>query len=122
MFYTHTQEECKTLKKKVEFCLRLFPETRDSDITLTHKIWTTFFSQYVVKELDGFWVKLEYMYLLPREDNVKRWRAKIQNPSGNYPGKYPPTRLEVAVKRGWKEEIWRSNLGYNPELRQANLI
>lgn len=46
---------------------------------------------------------------LPREDNVKRVRAKIQNEEH----KYLPTNPDVLIKRGILEEYWQDALGYS---------
>lgn len=98
----------KTIKDQVEFCLRNYPETRDSDITLTIKIWKTFHLQYLRQDDRlNYMVPLEYLFELPREDNVKRVRAQF-----NSEGKYYPTKWEVAKARGIKEDEWRVALGY----------
>lgn len=98
----------KPFKDMVEECLRNIPETRNSDITLMIEIWKRYFSQKVRKGAtgkEGVW--LEDLYELPREDNVKRVRAKL-----NAQGKYYPTDWKVAKARGIKEDIWRQELGY----------
>jgi len=101
------------LKNQVLYCLEQFPETRNSDIKLTNCIWLTYYRDYLT-ELDGeHYVKLLSLYALPNQDDIKRIRAKIQNREK----KYLPTSSEVAKKRHWQEEEWRSVLGYNPELR-----
>jgi len=94
-------EKIKNLKGKIEYCLRNYPETRNSDITLTIKIWQTFYG------ISDF-VSLKDLYNLPREDNVKRIRAKIQNDQK----KFLPTILKVAKKRGILEDEWRVAMGY----------
>lgn len=103
-----TISEIKKLKDKVEYCLREHPETRNSDIRLTHQIWATFHPRDLLR-VNGQWmVSLKAMYELPREDNVKRVRAKFQNEEN----KYLPTDLDIALKRGILEDVWREAMGY----------
>ena len=99
----------KNLKKEVEYCLEKYPQARNSDIYLTLAIWTVYYKDRLVyDENNKPMVRLEDLYDLPREDNVKRVRATIQNDDK----KYPPTSLAVAKKRKWKEQEWRDALGY----------
>lgn len=90
------------LKNKVYETLKDEPGTRDSDIYLTHRIWQRYHGV-------GKSIELSEMYELPREDNVKRIRAKFQNESRIF----PPTKWEVAERRGYLENEWRDLLGYN---------
>ncbi len=101
-----------TLKKQVEKVLRGYPETRNSDITLTIKIWQMFYGV-------GRVVDVNLLYDLPREDNVKRIRAKFceQKESWAY-----PTSLEVAKKRQIKEDEWRMALGYASSLEATKKL
>ena len=91
----------KTLKKQVEMVLKSYPETRNSDIALTIRVWKMF---YDVRDQ----IFLNQLYDLPNQDNVKRVRAKF-----NSEGKYYPTSLEVAKKRKLNEVIWRREMGYH---------
>lgn len=98
----------KTLKAMVEECLRNIPETRNSDIELMIAIWRRYYPQRIRKGAtgeEGVW--LRDLRDLPREDNVKRVRAKF-----NAEGKYYPTDWKVAQARGIKEDEWRTDLGY----------
>lgn len=111
--------EINKLKDKVEFCLERYPETRNSDIKLTNAIWITFHKETLIP-IQGqlakeYTVKLTDLYSLPREDHIKRIRAKIQNPNHKtgYPGKYPPTEEKIAIRRGWLKEYWLEKMGYN---------
>lgn len=101
----------KNLKQKVKKMLALHPETRNSDITLTIKIWKEYFPKKIVtREKDGKdYVALTDMFELPREDNIKRLRAKIQNEEGLY----LPTDLKVALRRGIEEDKWHKAMAFN---------
>jgi hypothetical protein len=55
------------------------------------------------------YVQLEKLFDLPREDNLKRIRAKIQNEEG----KYLPTKKEIALKRGIEESKWHKAMAFN---------
>lgn len=120
----------KSLKQKVEYILDRHEATRNSDILLTVKIWEQFYAAHLRKlkaDLgrvdDNVYSisKLVYETLLdvPREDNIKRIRASIQNdPKRATSQRYLPTSREVAIQRGFNEQEWRKLLGFNPELRQ----
>lgn len=97
-----------TLKAQVEAILRNIPETRNSDIALMIEVWRRYYPQRIKKGAsgeEGVWLK--DLFDLPREDNVKRVRAKF-----NHEGKYFPTDWKVAKGRGIKEDEWRAILGY----------
>lgn len=103
----------QTLKMQVEEVLDLFLEARNSDITLLIKLWERYYPDSInfpggdFKRQDPY-VFLRDLYELPREDNVKRIRAKIQNQEG----KYLPTEWKIAEQRGINEERWKKYLGY----------
>ena len=100
----------KDIKYMAEVVLRDIPETRNSDITLTIEIWKKFFSHYlIVRESDKeIFVKLKHLYLMPREDNVKRIRAKI-----NEEGKYLPTDEKVAKQRKLNMDEWHKAMAFD---------
>lgn len=100
-----------TLDTQVRYCLRVYADTRNSDIELTIRIWKTFYPTALSKSATGqFYVALDKLADLPREDNVKRVRAKIQNTEKLY----LPTDAKVAKARGWEIHEWRKYLGYAP--------
>lgn len=108
--------EKRTLKYKVEEVLRNVPETRNSDILLTHKIWEIYHCSKLFSNGTGaLSVRLVDMYDLPREDNVKRIRAQF-----NAQGKYYPTDWKIAEARGLKENEWRTFFGY-PEKEETRI-
>ena len=108
-----TEKKIKHLRKHVLAVLEAVPKSRDSDQYLTLCIWNRYYPQYV-REIevenphDTNKSKVKMVALvdimhLPREDNVKRIRAKIQNEEH----KFLPTSLEVAKQRKINEEVWR---------------
>jgi len=102
----------KELQHKVEWTLTNYPETRNSDVLLTTKIWEFYYKRYLFKNEQGiFCVQLKNVMELPREDNVKRIRAKF-----NEQGKFLPDDPKVREARGINEQEWRKFLGYNSEL------
>lgn len=108
---TDSVKRIQTLKRMVEEVLQDIPETRDSDIRLTIEIWKRFYPQRILMSATNReMVALDSLYDLPREDNVKRIRAKFQN-DPEMP-LYPPTKLEIALERGFNEETWKKALGY----------
>jgi hypothetical protein len=109
------ETKIKNLRKQVLEVLKNTPRSRDSDQYLTLCIWNRYYPQYiheiVMRQNGGEpkkvkLVSLSDIMLLPREDNVKRLRATIQNEDHLY----LPTTLEVAKKRKIAEEVWRKYL------------
>lgn len=100
----------ESLKKKILRVLEENPKARDSDQWLTLKIWALYYPskiKTIEEEVNGVvrprkYVCLEDILDLPREDNVKRIRAKIQNEEH----RFMPTTLEVAKQRKISEEDW----------------
>lgn len=89
--------------------LELVPHTRDSDIALMIEVWRRYYPKYVKKGStgeEGVWLK--DLYELPREDNIKRVRAQIQNDDKQF----LPTTWEIAKQRKINENVWRKAMGY----------
>ena len=80
-------------------------EARNSDIALTILIWQRWYN--VSDKSDGV-IHLHRLFDLPREDNIKRIRAIIQNVEH----KFYPTKWEIAKKRNIERERWEQGLGY----------
>jgi len=101
----------KNLKGKVRKMLALHPETRNSDITLTIKIWNEYSpTKIVLNQRDNRqYVALEDLFNLPQQDNIKRLRCTIQNTEG----KYLPTEWKVAEKRGIEQDKWHKAMAFN---------
>lgn len=101
------------LTGQVEYILASIPETRNSDITLMIEIWKRFYSKNIkyVRDTDEC-VLLKDLYDLPREDNIKRIRAKFQNDKKN--PQYLPTDQKIAEQRGILAEVWREAMGHTP--------
>lgn len=77
--------------------------SRNSDIRLTQAIWYRYFQKYLFKnDKDRWCVELSLMFELPREDNIKRIRAKIQNEEK----KFLPSDPEVRKQRKISEDDW----------------
>lgn len=92
-----------TLKTQVQNILRDVPATRDSDITLMIELWRRHYPSSLLTGSSGKQaVLLDKLYDLPREDNIKRLRAHIQNVEKLY----LPTKPSVAKQRKIKEEEW----------------
>lgn len=100
-----------TLKNRVLKILEKYPKTRDSDIKLTLTLWMVYYPSRIHKETpeSPAFVYLRDIIDLPREDNIKRVRAIIQN----IDNKFLPTSLEVAKQRKINEEVWREYIKNN---------
>lgn len=95
----------RELKAKVFSILSDYPKSRDSDIWLTIKLWTVYYPTLIDRtDPENPKIKLGDILHLPREDNVKRVRAKIQNEDGLF----LPESLEVRKQRKISEEEWKS--------------
>jgi len=93
-------------KEMVEYCLKAYPETANSDVQLTFRIIHLFYNQHI-RIIDGkWWVSCEIQKII-REDHVKRIRAKF-----NEEGKYLPTDPEVIKQRRLNEQVWHEE--YSP--------
>ena len=103
----------KKLEEEIRFCLKEYPQTRNSDIELTIRIWQTFYpTKLILREKDSrYYVAVRDLFDLPREDNVKRLRARIQNELGEF----LPTDINVVRQRRINEEKWREYLLNNRE-------
>lgn len=102
----------KNLKAHIFAILAAVPESRDSDIRLMIELWRRFYPHYIkvgTSGEEGVWLK--DLYELPREDNVKRVRAQIQNVEKMF----LPTSWAVAKQRKINEDVWRVAMGYAPK-------
>lgn len=101
----------KDLDQKVRKVLANDEKSRNSDIRLTQMIWWTYCQHLILMHDNGkgekAYIAMSDLFELPREDNIKRIRAKIQNEEKIY----LPTDPAVAKKRGWNEDEWRTYLG-----------
>ncbi len=98
-----SRSSLKTLRDQVLYCLENFPETRDSDVTLTARVWCVFCHEQLAQFGGAAFEAVEnLLMMLPREDHIKRIRAMVQNEERCF----LPRTLEVAKKRGWAEEEW----------------
>lgn len=99
-----------TLIQQVLEILEQFPDTRNSDIELTIQLWKRFYPEDVFTTKHGTDViAVRKLFELPREDNIKRVRAKIQNEER----KFLPTDINVFIKRAKLSKEWQLYLGYN---------
>lgn len=94
-----------TLKTQVLKVLEKYPKTRDSDVRLMLVLWQMFYPSRIHKTepVNRSYIFLHDIMDMPREDNIKRVRAIIQNVEN----KFLPTSLEVAKQRKINEETWR---------------
>lgn len=99
-----------SLRNQVEKILELYPETRNSDIFLTVAIWKKYYSDKVHQGFqDRDFVYLRDLLNLPREDNVKRIRAHIQNVQH----RFLPTDIKVFRQRKINEIWWHQEFSPN---------
>lgn len=101
----------------VESVLSDTPAARNSDIALTIEVWKRFYPQRMRARDGRSYVALDDLYDLPREDNVKRTRAYLQNVRKLY----LPTDAKVARARGINEDEWRVAMGY-PTVSTAGTV
>jgi hypothetical protein len=95
------------LKEMILSILKTEEKSRNCDQFLTLKIWAKYYPQCIFLTNDGFKaVKLIHILGLPREDNIKRIRAKIQNEEKLF----LPTEKKVRKQRKISEENWKDFL------------
>lgn len=110
-----TKRKVGELEKQIRHCLEQLPETRNSDIELTKAVWLNFYSGHLgIITGEGWAIPIDRLDQVPREDHIKRIRAKIQNEQHEF----PPTTWKVAKGRGFEERVWRRLLGYDTEQQQ----
>lgn len=96
------------LEKQIRHIMATDEKSRNSDIRLTQMIWWNYYKSSLLNHDGKIYVNMADLYNLPREDNIKRIRAKIQNDLKEF----LPTDPAIAKKRGWQEDEWRKFLGY----------
>lgn len=105
------------LREQVDEQLKRDPACRNSDIALMIAIWQEYYPQRIREGM----IRIVDLYDLPREDNIKRIRAKFQEEAldridkGKIKGDemfYLPTSAEVAKQRKINASIWEKALGY----------
>ena len=99
----------KNLRKIVETELSHNKKARNDDQFLTLSIWWRYYPEYFILHECKYYIKADAVLSLPREDNIKRLRAKIQNEEH----KHLPTNADVRKKRGISEEVWLKYCTYN---------
>ena len=103
------------LKDQVEITLKDYPESRNSDVTLTIALWKKFYSAHIkVTSTNEHGILLKSLYTLPSQDNVKRCRAMIQNDEH----RLLPTDSRVRKTRRIKEEEWRAWVNQDNEYKR----
>ena len=111
----------KKLKNQVIETLKEQPLTRNSDIALTIAIWKKYHIEKTIGG-EGTAIRFSDMYDLPREDNIKRVRAKLQEMAlkriedGTATGGehwYLPTDEKVIAQRQINAVLWKKALGYS---------
>jgi hypothetical protein len=93
-----------TLKDQVKQILSDYPYTRNNDIALMIKLWGVYYSSFYNELIVGG--DINALYKLPYQDNIKRYRARLQAK-----GQYLPTDREVIKQRRINEYKWRKELG-----------
>lgn len=118
-----TTTKFKGLTQQVRWCLENVPETRNCDIALMIQIWKKYYVEWLftIESITGTIHRLKdfpseekhspavclcNIANLPREDHIKRIRAKIQNQQKEF----LPTEEAVAIARGLDVEWWREEM------------
>lgn len=73
-----TEGNLTSLKERVAFILNHYPETRDSNITLSIRYYEVFHPE----RIRNGWIELNSFYELPKMYDMQRARATIQNDYG----------------------------------------
>lgn len=95
----------KLIYKQIVTILINYPESRNNDLLLTKLIWKTFYSGRMKQSQDGeTYVRLDDIFILPREDSIKRIRCMIQNTER----RYLPTDKKVLKERITKSSEWKA--------------
>jgi hypothetical protein len=92
------------LKIKILDILERVEKTRNDDIELMLHIWNVYHKDFLHYHDAKIGVTFESIRILPRNDDIKRIRAVIQNEEG----KFLPTDPKVRRKRRLSEDDWRA--------------
>ena len=84
---------------KITYLLWSEPDTRNSDIWLSIRLYKLFYPDYI----DNDTIKLDYFFKLPKMYDIQRTRAEVQNTEGLFPAKD-----EVRQKRVKRESEFYS--------------
>lgn len=93
-----------SLTDQIKQVLQTYEEARNDDLWLTCKLWTIYHQRVIERDHENkAFVYLRDISSLPREDHIKRIRAKLQNEQGLY----LPTDPETIKKRSKHENKWK---------------
>lgn len=96
-------ESLSKLHQKVKYCLRLFPETRNSDIELFARLCENFFPPFQMPLYN--WRDVAYtLHQVPSLDHIARCRRKVVQES-EYK-EFLPTVKAIALARGYSQKQW----------------
>lgn len=106
------------LKKEILITLERYAPARDNDLVLMLYIWRDFYPSRTFRDAAGkaYYYALDIKDSLPREDHIKRIRAKIQNEEK----KWLPTSWIVAKKRKIAEADWREYIAKEGQPQQQS--
>jgi len=103
--YEAFRQKYKTMKSQVEYVLKNYPSTRESDELLWWMVFKTFYGD-LAKELGKYmsrgYVPKELLDKIPKFETVTRIRRKL-----NEQGLYLPRNPEVLERRRKAEKHWR---------------
>ena len=102
------------LQKQIYSVLKHYPETRNSDIILTIKIWELFYRGRLFIHNEVLAIELKDLWNLPREDHIKRYRAEIQNVRRLF----MPTTPDIFMERARLSKEWKETLGYRVDWKE----
>lgn len=100
-----TIHELKTVKDRVKYILKHYPETRNDDMYLW-LIYVRLFDKELSKYIK--FIPYEVLKRATKFETIRRVRQKIQNEEGLY----PPTNPKVRARRRRKQELWRRAMPY----------
>lgn len=105
----------KSVQAKVAKILSEEPETRDSDLHLTIRVFERYYPQFIT---DGS-IKLTDLFNVPKQYDIQRIRAHIQNTLGLFQASLPVR--EARLKRGEKKRQRFSREANQARTRTLNI-
>lgn len=106
------------LKREIENILFAYADSRDDDLRLTMYIWREFYPKLARRDAQNnlYFLARDIVDSLPREDHIKRIRAKIQNEEK----RFLPTSWVVAKKRRIAQDSWEEWILKEKENKQKS--
>ncbi|MCE1248732.1 MAG: hypothetical protein LWY06_18995 [Firmicutes bacterium] len=99
------KEVCRSLKSRVEWVLKIYPESRNDDRLLAWLLWKDYYPEAFEKKGVEDVLTLEGFKKLPKSYDIQRYRAHIQNKLGRYRSCDVVQSFRDTQQQDWHDEM-----------------